>query len=382
MDIADLAEPPDRPRKNEFQKLHEQMELVLKPFRQMEEMQDLLKRCSPVYQLQELLRQMDPHDHFREMTELAALPRHIQEVIDGTSITVQAQRLMDRHFPKNTLASLGLDNEALRKAAGLNLDNETLRRAAGLDSISDIAKQYERYLTPIWEQQDFLERANRQAFGGFTAKEIAKQLDRANPIFQAMEEAKKALDRLWPSFKDIDFSQFQADEEDEQEASKAARDITNTATGEPTLKEAVDQIVAAIEAQHHPAVKVLLWLYFKKVFDILINGAVGAVMSVYITAAMTPTASPQAETRMVKQVARQVIGSAESLKEYRYVSAKVLIVRQTPRTRSPEVARLSFGKPVRLLKKHKDFALVVWSDNESGAEIQGWVFARYLDKFN
>ena len=44
--------------------------------------------------------------------------------------------------------------------------------------------------------------------------------------------------------------------------------------------------------------------------------------------------------------------------------------------------RLSFGKAVKLMKKERDFALVAWTDKESGAEIQGWVFARYLGKFN
>lgn len=41
-----------------------------------------------------------------------------------------------------------------------------------------------------------------------------------------------------------------------------------------------------------------------------------------------------------------------------------------------------FGKAVKLVKKDKDFALVLWTDKESGVEIQGWVFARYLAKFN
>lgn len=223
---------------------------------------------------------------------------------------------------------------------------------------------------------------NRQALGRFTAKEIARQLEQANPAFKAMEEAKKSLDRLWGQFSDIDFSRFEADGGEEREAAAAAEEITKAATGEPTLKEAVDQIIAAIETQQHPAVKVLLWLYFKKVLEILINGAVGAVMSVYITSAMTPGASAQAETKVVKEVARQVVGAPELLMEYRYVSAKVLIVRQNARALSPEIARLTFGKTVKLLKKEKDFALVVWRDHESGAEVHGWVFARYLGKFN
>jgi hypothetical protein len=40
-----------------------------------------------------------------------------------------------------------------------------------------------------------------------------------------------------------------------------------------------------------------------------------------------------------------------------------------------------WGRAVKLLKKEKDFALVLWTDDASGAEIQGLAFARYLGKF-
>ncbi len=149
---------------------------------------------------------------------------------------------------------------------------------------------------------------------------------------------------------------------------------------EPTLKEAVDQIIATIEAQQHPAVRFLLWLYFKKMMELLIAGAIGVVMSQYAPNVLGQ--SPQADTKAVKEIARQAIGAPELLMEYRYVSAKVVIVRQNPKARSPELARLAFGKPVKLLKKERGFALVAWSDKEAGVEIQGWVFSRYLAKFN
>lgn len=60
----------------------------------------------------------------------------------------------------------------------------------------------------------------------------------------------------------------------------------------------------------------------------------------------------------------------------------MLIVRQNPRALSPEVGRLTLGKPVKLVKRDKDFVLVLWTDKESGAEIHGWVLSRYLGKYN
>jgi len=377
MDITELGEPPDRPRKTPLQNLQEDMRRQLAPFHQIQEMRDLVERYSPGYQMQELLRQVEPHRQIQEMMARTSVPKHIQDIIDGTSIAAQAKRMMGQYFPKNADGSLGLDNEAIRRAAGRTVDTEALRQAADFNSIWEVAKQYELYLKPIGEQQEYLERVHRQAFGGFTLKMLDLP---TNPAFQAMEAAKKSLDNLWGSFRDIDFSQFEADEEEQKEAAKAAQDIVQAAVGEPTLKEAVDQIIAAIEMQQHPAVRILLWLYFKKVLEWLIAGAIGAVMGHYAPNVLGQ--SPQAETKAVKEIARQAVGAPELLLEYRYVSAQTLIVRQNPRARSPELTRLEFGKPVKLVKKERDFALVIWSDNEAGIEIQGWVFARYLGKFN
>lgn len=69
-----------------------------------------------------------------------------------------------------------------------------------------------------------------------------------------------------------------------------------------------------------------------------------------------------------------------SLADHRYVSVKSLVMRLNPNARSPKIASLTYGQVVRLEKKVGDFALVVWVSGE--VELQGWVFARYLKKFN
>lgn len=384
MDITDLPpEPPGSPKppkKNALQKLHEDMQRHLAPLRQIQEMQDLIKRYSPDYQMKELMRELEPHRQVQEMLERTAVPKHIQDIIDGTSIASQAQRMMEQYFPKNTFGSLGIPNDSIGRAAGLTFEKGALQRAAGLDSIGEAIKRFEEQLKPISQQQEWLEKLQRQAFGGLSAHEFARQLEQANPAIRAMEDAKKSLDRLWPNFRDIDFDRFEADEGDKQEAKQAAEFITGAAVDQESLQEAVDRIVAAIQAQKKPTVQLMLWLFFRKVMDWLIGAAIGAAMSHYAPGVLGE--SPQAAKKAVEQTARVAVGAPELLVEYRYVSAKVLIVRQNPKAMSPEIARLTFGKSVKLLKKDKNFALVLWTDNESGAEVQGWVFARYLNKFN
>lgn len=362
-----LDETPGKPKKTALQLMQEQLERQLRPLRQIQEMQDLVKRYSPDYQLKELTRQLESDRQIQEILERSVIPKHIQDIIEGSSIATQAKRVMEQYLPKDTFASLGLDNAAIRQAASL-------------DSISDIVKQYEHHLKPISEHQEILEKLRRRAFGGLSPVDFARQLDKASSAFQAMEEAKRSLDRLWPTFRDIDLGQFDASEEDEQETEQAAESISQAAVQQESLQEAVERIVLAIEAQQNHTVQLMLWLFFRKVVDWLIAGAIGAVMGHYAPAVLGE--SPQAARKAVQENARTAVGSPQLLVEYRYVTANVLIVRQNPRARSSEIGRLSFGKAVKLVKKEKDFALVQWTDKESGAEIQGWVFSRYLGKFN
>jgi len=361
MDTAD--EPPSRPKKTALEMLQEQFERQMAPFRRLQEMQDLLRRYSPAHQMPELLRQLETQSRIRELLELPSMSKQMQDMLDSTSITSQAQKLMEQYFPKNPL---GMSDEAWRNATAIN-------------SLIQGARQYDEYLKRMSHQHEWLEKLQRQAFGGRSAQDFARQFEEISPAFRAMQEAKKSLDRLWPTFQEFDFSQFESSEEDEQEAERAAQTITQAAAKQQFFEDAVKQIVAAIQAQRRPAVQLVLWLFFRKLMDWLIAGAIGAVMGHYAPAVLGD--SPQAAKKAVLDTARVAVGSPELLVDYRYVSAKVLVVRQNPKARSPEVGRLAFGKAVKLLKKEKDFALVLWTDTESGAEIQGWVFARYLGRF-
>lgn len=268
----------------------------------------------------------DPFRQIREVLECSPIQKQVQELLASTSIASHAQKLM------------------------------------------------EQYLNPIAQQQ-MLEQLQRQAFDGYLFDDIAKQIERANPAFSAMEAARKSLNDLWGQFRDIDFSQFDADEEDKQEAEKAVQAITQDTGEQQSFQEAVARIIAAIEAQRRFNVKVILVAFFMMIID----NAISTVMTHYAPVVLGE--SPQAAKKSVQEAVRISVGSPELLVDYRYVSAKVLIVRQNPKSQSPEVGRLTFGKAVRLMKKDNDFALVHWTDKESGAELQGWVFARYLHKF-
>ena len=371
-----VDEPPNRPKKTTLQQMQEQVERQMRSLHQIEDIQNLVKRHSSDYQLKEFARQFEPNRQIQAMLEGSPISKHIQDIIVGTSIATQAKRMIEQSIPRDALAGFGLDADQIRRMTGLN---DSMKRVAGLDSISNVAKQYERYLGPTLKHQEMLHELRRQSFGGLAAINFARQLTESNSAFRAIEEARKSLDRLSSTFRDIDLTEFKSSENDEQEIEQAAESITRMASKQESIQEAVERIIVAIQAQKKPTVQLMLWLFFRKVLELLIAGAIGAVMGHYAPAVLGE--SPQAAKKAIQENARAAVGSAEMLEEYRYVSAKVLVVRQNPKTRSPEVGRLYFGSAVKLLKKEKDFALVIWTDKESSAEIQGWVFSRYLGKF-
>jgi len=70
------------------------------------------------------------------------------------------------------------------------------------------------------------------------------------------------------------------------------------------------------------------------------------------------------------------------LAEYRFITADVLIVRLEGKRKSKIVGKLYFGQVVQLIRKNKNWSLVEWKDEDNDVFIRGWVFTRYLKKFN
>ena len=360
---GDDAQAPRPRRKTILEKMQEDIHRHLGPMRQIQVFQDLARQYSSESQALAFLKRIEPERQLQEMLERTAIPKHVQEMLDQTSVAAQAKRMLEPYLPKYPQAQ----------------QVDILRIATELNSASEVNKAYEKYFKPVTAQQEWLKQLQRQALGGAAIQNLVRQFEQTNLAFVAMDAAKKSMDVLWGSFRNINLSAYEASEEVKREAAAAAQLITQAASAEPTLKEAVDQIIFAIQAEQKPAVQLMLFLFFRKLLDWLIAGAIGTAMAYYAPPLLNE--SPQATTKAVKEKAREAVGVPELLVDYRYIAAKVLIVRQNPRARSPAVGQLTFGKLVKLVKKEKDFTLVLWTDKESGTELQGWVFSRYLGSF-
>jgi len=367
MDITDILDEPEQPRRpvdplarlKKDLRLVEQMEALTRPFRQWEQLQ---RQLAPMRQLEQIRQQLGPFYKWEAEQKLIAPLGNWEQL--QKSAGLQAQQLLKRHLP----------------VSQSDLRIQQLLDTPGLKVIRDAVAANERLGKVATPHADWFDKFQRQVSGGILAQEFARQAQSASPALTALAEAQKAFDRVAATFQHFDESAFQLDAEEEERAEQEVEAIAEAATAEPTLAAAVAQLAAAIEAQQNPSIQLRLWMFFKQLMWVLIGGYVSAVIAQQLPAP-APGGQPQS-VKSIKVAAQAAVGSPELLTEYRIVTATTLNVRQNPKALSPKLAALPFGAAVRLVRKDGDFAFVVWMDTNSGAEIHGWVFARYLKKFS
>ncbi|EJG1821189.1 SH3 domain-containing protein [Vibrio parahaemolyticus] len=88
-----------------------------------------------------------------------------------------------------------------------------------------------------------------------------------------------------------------------------------------------------------------------------------------------------------RKASKQVVHEARNeydineLKSYRFVIASVLHVRSNPTINSEILDELKNGKPVRFIEKSKRWVLIEYWCDDTGEYRKGWVFSRYLRRF-
>lgn len=90
-------------------------------------------------------------------------------------------------------------------------------------------------------------------------------------------------------------------------------------------------------------------------------------------------------SKEIKKVVSNSLGSQcprELLRDIRFVTAESLIVREYPKKRSRRYGNLKFGDLVSVIQTKKSWTLIEFSPANSQGKIRGWVYSRYLGKFN
>ncbi|MCK5057727.1 MAG: SH3 domain-containing protein [Candidatus Aminicenantes bacterium] len=83
---------------------------------------------------------------------------------------------------------------------------------------------------------------------------------------------------------------------------------------------------------------------------------------------------------VIKKIQTEKFASEIYLLNVRYISAGTLNVRVKNSRKSAKIGELHFGDVVYVITKKRDWSLVLYKNDD--VEIKGWVFSRYLKKFN
>lgn len=158
-------------------------------------------------------------------------------------------------------------------------------------------------------------------------------------------------------------------------------DVTEGISKASTVQEAVDQIVQAIQATKEPLHQRLVFACLVPILIAIVFAFINPVGDFYVKRWLDGTPK-QETTKQVKEAAREAVGDVRVLNEFRFVSTQILAMINGPKARAPVVGQLRFGQTVRVLERKQDFTLVVWRSEDGKVELQGWVFSRYLKRFD
>lgn len=246
-----------------------------------------------------------------------------------------------------------------------------LARQAMAHAATDWARQAEGWQIP----SDGFAEAVRHALAPRTSDELRAWVQH---VSSAMGEADLAVDE--------DTSAQLTQEGLQERATVAMHEIVATAQsaggGSPNLEQLFDRVVLAIRATREPALQKWLWLALLPFIFMVLNWRIAPEFDFNVKKELEAASSKQEANKAVKKAGLAVISEADIRREFRFVSTQVLWVRAKPGAKARVVGQLSFGNLVRLVEKDKDFALVAWRSDDGKAELQGWVFSRYLRRFD
>ena len=196
-----------------------------------------------------------------------------------------------------------------------------------------------------------------------------------------LERFAKASDTFGPRGLLIDAAERVESERTHAEIAHLLDGVNTEISQALTLEDAFDQIVQAIKDTREPLHRQLLSAFFVAFFVAIVFAFINPVVDFYVKKWLEGAPKQQA-TKQVKEAARNAVGDSRVLNDYRFVDAQTLTLKSAPKARAPVVAQLRFGQAVRVLEKNRDFTLVACRVEDGETELQGWVFSRYLRRFD
>jgi hypothetical protein len=125
--------------------------------------------------------------------------------------------------------------------------------------------------------------------------------------------------------------------------------------------------------------KIILWILRTFIIGVIIN---------YFTTAVNPfyegscSFDKKQVKREINQSVKESFPDKTQLISYRFVISRHLNVHSEKNCKSRTIGVLYFGQVVKLIEKGRHWSLVEWQNKDRSVLIQGWIFSRYVEKFN
>jgi Bacterial SH3 domain len=116
----------------------------------------------------------------------------------------------------------------------------------------------------------------------------------------------------------------------------------------------------------------------------IIQGIASNLVTPKVQEIISGAKDDQSSKVIAKVVSKNVVSKCpqEFLWDLRFVTTTSLIIREYPKKRSRRFGNLYFGDVVSVLQNKKGWTLIEFSSVDSQTKIRGWVYSRYLRKFN
>jgi len=328
----------------------------------------------PVEALRKQLEALDPTNGIRGIMEQYKLAEW--QISARKAAESSALEQIRRHAEMSTAAA--------RFAA---LDSAVLARTKAIEELLSPSKMAAKYLEELTGAKALKLAAEQAARWSAPYAELTEALERfkeplglssARALLESMAKASGSLgvERLLE-----DATQLPESDEVRDQVVHLVQGVTEDVSRALTAQEAVDGIVRTIQATKEPLQQRLLFAVLVPTLIAIVFAFVNPVADFYVKKWLDGTPKQEA-TKQVKEAAREAVGDVRILGDFRFVSAQSLALTSTPKARAPVVGHLRFGQTVRVLEKERDFTLVVWRSEDGKIELQGWVFSRYLKRFN
>jgi hypothetical protein len=224
-----------------------------------------------------------------------------------------------------------------------------------------------------------------------SSKELSQQYDYSK-IFAAFDSTrdmqevfpKSAFSKLAELSKDIADVEYEIDEDGalitqdatfSQSEVQAKIDSIIETRGEDTtisFEQKIARIVRKLVDQH-PAIAVI-------VLHVIIPIIINLFMSTY--AIKAPAIDYHRLARELKTQIGKIDVNNDFYIDYRFVSTRELVLRSKHTVKSEAEFKLHYGALVKVIMKKRNWTFIEYHDCENSISVRGWVFSRYLERFN